>query len=156
MSAEKRGARFSAKAYYTFGKALEDVDYQGGGLPAVQNSNRIDLERARTSADRTHSFVFSRASGGSTTSANAKPVVKALLERLDDLGDRHAAERRAADDHRRAWIATSTASPTIAPTSSAIPSSTAAAARGADRAVVQTPPSPTPPLAPRPPRPEHC
>jgi hypothetical protein len=59
FSAEKRGARFSAKAYYTFGKSLEDVDYQGGGLPAVQNSNRIDLERARTSSDRTHSFVFS-------------------------------------------------------------------------------------------------
>jgi hypothetical protein len=59
LSAEKRGTRFSAKAYYTFGKGLEDIDYQGGGLPAVQNSNRIDLERARTSADRTHSFVFS-------------------------------------------------------------------------------------------------
>ncbi len=59
LSAERRGTRFSAKAYYTFGKAFEDVDYQGGGLPAVQNSNRIELERARTSADRTHSFVFS-------------------------------------------------------------------------------------------------
>jgi Carboxypeptidase regulatory-like domain len=59
LSAERRGGRFSAKAYYTFGKALEDVDYQGGGLPAVQNSNRIELERARTSADRTHSFVLS-------------------------------------------------------------------------------------------------
>jgi hypothetical protein len=59
LSAERRGARFSAKAYYTFGKALEDVDYQGGGLPAVQNSNRIELERGRTSADRTHSFVLS-------------------------------------------------------------------------------------------------
>ena len=59
LNAERRGRRFSAKAYYTFGKALEDLDYQGGGLPAVQNSNRIDLERGRTSADRTHSFVFS-------------------------------------------------------------------------------------------------
>jgi TonB dependent receptor len=59
MSAERRGSHFSAKAYYTFGKALEDVDYQGGGLPAVQNSNRIELERARTSADRTHNFVLS-------------------------------------------------------------------------------------------------
>jgi len=59
LSAERRGARFSARAYYTFGKALEDVDYQGGGLPAVQNSNRLDLERGRTSADRTHSFVLS-------------------------------------------------------------------------------------------------
>jgi hypothetical protein len=59
LSAERRGSRFSAKAYYTFGKAMEDVDYQGGGLPAVQNSNRIELERGRTSADRTHSFVLS-------------------------------------------------------------------------------------------------
>jgi hypothetical protein len=59
LSAERRGSRFSMKAYYTFGKALEDLDYQGGGLPAVQNSNRIDLERGRTSADRTHSFVLS-------------------------------------------------------------------------------------------------
>jgi hypothetical protein len=59
LSAERRGTRFSAKAYYTFGRALEDVDYQGGGLPAVQNSSRLDLERGRTSADRTHSFVFS-------------------------------------------------------------------------------------------------
>jgi hypothetical protein len=58
VSAERRGSRFSAKAYYTFGKALEDVDYQGGGLPAVQNSNRPELERGRTSADRTHSFAF--------------------------------------------------------------------------------------------------
>ena len=59
VSAEKRGAHFSAKAYYTFSKALEDVDYQGGGLPAVQNSNRIELERARTMFDRTHVFVAS-------------------------------------------------------------------------------------------------
>jgi hypothetical protein len=59
LSAEKRGSRFSSKAYYSFGKALEDLDYQGGGLPAVQNSNKIFLERARTSADRTHNFVFS-------------------------------------------------------------------------------------------------
>jgi hypothetical protein len=59
ITADKRGARFSAKGYYTFGKALEDLDYQGGGLPAVQNSNNIRAERARTSADRTHTFVLS-------------------------------------------------------------------------------------------------
>jgi hypothetical protein len=59
LSAEKRGARLSAKAYYTFSKALEDIDYQGGGLPAVQNSNRIDLERGRSGFDRTHNFVLS-------------------------------------------------------------------------------------------------
>ena len=59
LTAEKRGARFSGKAYYSFGKAVEDLDYQGGGLPAVQNSNNLDAEHARTSADRTHSFTFS-------------------------------------------------------------------------------------------------
>ena len=59
LTAEKRGARFSGKAYYSFGKAVEDVDYQGGGLPAVQNSTRLDDEHARTSADRTHSFMLS-------------------------------------------------------------------------------------------------
>ena len=59
LSAERRGTHFSGKAYYSFGKALEDVDYQGGGLPAVQNSTKLYLERARTSADRTHSFVLS-------------------------------------------------------------------------------------------------
>ena len=58
-SVERRGSRWSAKAYYTFGKAMEDIDYQGGGLPAVQNSNRIELERARTSNDRTHAFTMS-------------------------------------------------------------------------------------------------
>lgn len=59
LSAEKRGAHFSAKAYYTFSKALEDLDFQGGALPAIQNSNRPELERARTNFDRTHVFVAS-------------------------------------------------------------------------------------------------
>ncbi len=78
LSAERRGTRFSAKAYYTLGKGLEDVDYQGGGLPAVQNSNRLDLERARTSADRTHSFVFSGV-WQLDYLESATPVLKALL-----------------------------------------------------------------------------
>ncbi len=78
LSAERRGARFSAKAYYTFGKAMEDVDYQGGGLPAVQNSNRIDLERGRTSADRTHTLAFSGV-WKLDYLQTAAPVVKALL-----------------------------------------------------------------------------
>jgi hypothetical protein len=78
MSAEKRGARFSAKAYYTFGKALEDLDYQGGGLPAVQNSNKLELERGRTSADRTHSFVLSGIFVMDQF-ANSSSVVRALL-----------------------------------------------------------------------------
>jgi len=59
LSAERRGSAFSAKAYYTFGKAIEDVDFQGGALPAVQNTNRIDLERGRASSDRAHSLVLS-------------------------------------------------------------------------------------------------
>ncbi len=78
MSAERRGARFSGKAYYTFGKAQEDLDYQGGGLPAVQNSNRIDLERGRTSADRRHSFTMSGVFVMDYFRDSA-PVVKALL-----------------------------------------------------------------------------
>jgi hypothetical protein len=59
LAAEKRGAHFSATAYYTFSKALEDTEYQGGGLPAFQNTNRLELERGRTSNDRTHVFVLS-------------------------------------------------------------------------------------------------
>ncbi len=79
LSAERRGSRFSAKAYYTFGKAMEDLDYQGGGLPAVQNSNRIELERARTSADRTHSFVLSGVWHLDYFEAS-RPLVKGLLD----------------------------------------------------------------------------
>jgi hypothetical protein len=78
FSAERRGTRFSARAYYTFGKGMEDVDYQGGGLPAVQNSHRIELERARTSADRTHSFSLSSV-WKIDYLQNSTPVVKALL-----------------------------------------------------------------------------
>ena len=97
LSAERRGARFSGKAYYTFGKALEDVDYQGGGLPAVQNSNRIELERARTSADRTHVLRRCPASGSIDYFKDRGPRARAA-QRLDAVGDRHAAERPAADD----------------------------------------------------------
>lgn len=59
LAAEKRGAHLSFKAYYTFSKALEDTDYQGGGLPAFQNTDKLYLERARTSFDRTHVFTLS-------------------------------------------------------------------------------------------------
>jgi hypothetical protein len=79
LSAEHRGAAFTAKAYYTFGKGLEDVDYQGGGLPAVQNSNRIELERARTSNDRRHSFVLS-AVWRPDYFDGSKAILKALLD----------------------------------------------------------------------------
>ena len=59
LSAERRGKRLSFKAYYSLGKAEEDLDFQGGGLPTVQNSTRLNLERGRASSDRTHSFVLS-------------------------------------------------------------------------------------------------
>jgi hypothetical protein len=59
LSAERRGSRLSGKAYYTFGRGYEDVDFQGGGLPGVQDATRLGDERARTSADRTHNFVLS-------------------------------------------------------------------------------------------------
>ena len=59
LNAERRGARLSAKAYYSFGRGYEDVDFQGGGLPGVQNATRLADERGRTSADRTHSFGLS-------------------------------------------------------------------------------------------------
>ena len=78
LTAEKRGSRFSGKAYYSFGKAVEDLDYQGGGLPAVQNSNDLTGERARTSADRTHSFTFSGIWQIDYFS-DARPVTRALL-----------------------------------------------------------------------------
>ena len=59
LSAERRGAHLSGKAYYSFGRGYEDVDFQGGGLPGVQNATRLADERGRTSSDRTHSFVLS-------------------------------------------------------------------------------------------------
>jgi|CXWL01.1.fsa_nt_gi hypothetical protein len=59
MSAERRGAHFTAKAYYTWSRSMEDVDLQGGGLPTVQNSNDLAAERGISSADRTHNFVLS-------------------------------------------------------------------------------------------------
>ena len=59
VSAERRGRQLSFKAYYTLGRALEDVNFQGGGLPTVQNANRLEIERGRPSSDRRHSFVLS-------------------------------------------------------------------------------------------------
>ena len=44
----------------------------------MQNSNKIDLERGRTSADRTHSFTFSGICVMDYF-GNSSPVVKALL-----------------------------------------------------------------------------
>jgi hypothetical protein len=78
LAAEKRGSRFSAKAYYSLNRAMEDLDYQGGGLPAVQNSNDLQGERARTSADRTHTFTFSGIWQIDYFS-DANPLARALL-----------------------------------------------------------------------------
>jgi hypothetical protein len=57
--AERRGSRFSGKAYYSVGRGYEDVDFQGGGLPGVQNATRLADERARNSSDRRHIFTLS-------------------------------------------------------------------------------------------------
>jgi hypothetical protein len=59
LSAERRGTRLSGKAYYSFGRGYEDVDFQGGGLPGVQNATRLGDERGRNSSDRMHIFVLS-------------------------------------------------------------------------------------------------
>ena len=59
LSAERRGSRLSGKAYYSYGRGYEDVDFQGGGLPGVQNAARLADERGRNSNDRTQSFVLS-------------------------------------------------------------------------------------------------
>ena len=59
LSAERRGSHLSAKAYYSFGRGYDDVDFQGGGLPGVQSAARLADERARTSADRRHMFSLS-------------------------------------------------------------------------------------------------
>ena len=59
LSAERRGAKLSGKAYYSYGRGYEDVDFQGGSLPGVQNAVKLAAERARNSNDRTHSLVLS-------------------------------------------------------------------------------------------------
>ena len=94
MSAEKRGSRFSSKAYYSFGKAVEDLDYQGGGLPAVQNSNKIYLERAHVG--RSHAQLRVLRSLEPELLRHVGAGREGAPERLDGLGDRHAAERSAA------------------------------------------------------------
>src|SRR5207245_3780661 len=58
-SAERCAPRLSGKAYYAYGRGYEDVDFQGGGLPGVQNAMRLGDERGRNSNDRTQSFVLS-------------------------------------------------------------------------------------------------
>ncbi|MBK5257411.1 MAG: hypothetical protein JJE39_15400 [Vicinamibacteria bacterium] len=59
MSAERRGAHLSGKAYYSFGRGYEDVNFQGNGLPTVQSSLDLAAERGRTSNDIRRSFVLS-------------------------------------------------------------------------------------------------
>jgi hypothetical protein len=59
LSAERRGSRLTGKAYYSFGRGYEDVDFQGGGLPGVQDAMNLAAERGRNSNDRRHSLVLS-------------------------------------------------------------------------------------------------
>ena len=122
LSAERRGSRLSGKAYYSFGRGYEDVDFQGGGLPGVQNAMNLAAERGRNSNDRTHSLVLSGVFKIDYL-RDAPRRVRWLtrdwtVSAIATLPDRHAA-----DDCRRARIATSTASPTIGPISSATRSS---------------------------------
>jgi hypothetical protein len=79
LSAERRGNLLSFKAYYTFGKAIEDVDFQVGGLPTPQNSNRLELERGRASSDRRHNFVVSSVFRPDFFK-NSDAIVSALLD----------------------------------------------------------------------------
>jgi outer membrane receptor protein involved in Fe transport len=64
LTAEKRGRVFSAKAFYTFSKSLEDLDLQGTSRPEGVPDPTIwpefvSLQRGRTSNDRRHNFVLS-------------------------------------------------------------------------------------------------
>jgi hypothetical protein len=62
---ERRGRHFTAKAFYSFGKALEDASLgestvQGSGATTpAQDSTNLKAERARSSTDRRHNFVGS-------------------------------------------------------------------------------------------------
>lgn len=62
---EKRGKHFTLKGYYSFGKAIEDVDLGGGvvsGSGTVtpgQNSTNLAAERALTGTHRAHRAVVS-------------------------------------------------------------------------------------------------
>jgi Carboxypeptidase regulatory-like domain len=62
LSAERRGAHLSGKAYYSWGRSEEDLDFQGGGLPdqrQYQDARDLAAERAPASDQRVHSFVLS-------------------------------------------------------------------------------------------------
>jgi hypothetical protein len=65
ITGEKRGRRLTTKAYYSYGKAMEDASLgestvQGSGTTnPAQNSNNLAAERARSSTDRRHNFVAS-------------------------------------------------------------------------------------------------
>jgi outer membrane receptor protein involved in Fe transport len=61
LTAERRmSRRFTFKGYYTFSKALDDVDLQQSNVQVnAQNHRRLDLERARTVTDRRHNLVAS-------------------------------------------------------------------------------------------------
>jgi hypothetical protein len=84
VTMEKRGSRFTAKAYYSLGRAMEDASagestVQGSGATnPAQNSTRLDAERARTSTDRRHNFVAS-AIWKADYFADSNAIVRGLL-----------------------------------------------------------------------------
>ena len=123
LSAERRGSKLTGKAYYSFGRGYEDVDFQGGGLPGVQNATRLGAERG-AQFQRSHATAWCcRASGRSTTSSDSSSGHERARARLDGVGDCHLPDRHAAHHPAPAPIAISTASPTIAPIWSATRSS---------------------------------
>ncbi len=60
ITGEKRLSRgFSLKGFYTLGKGLEDAGLQSDQRGSVQDQRNIKADRARSSNDRRHNFVFS-------------------------------------------------------------------------------------------------
>ncbi len=78
VTAEKRGRRLTAKAYYTFGKSMEDAELQDSSRAEVQNPNNLRAERARTVNDRRHNFVLSTIWNIDYLRSGGRPV-RALL-----------------------------------------------------------------------------
>ena len=78
MSAEQRGARFSAKAYYTFGRAREISTTRAAGCPRCRtrtsSSWSVDAPRPIARTAFTFSGIFIVDHFG-----NSSPVVRALL-----------------------------------------------------------------------------
>lgn len=83
LTMERRGTRFTAKAYYGLGRAMEDASagestVQGSGATnPAQNSTRLEAERARTSSTRRHTFGASLI--WKPEAGFESPVARALL-----------------------------------------------------------------------------